>query len=50
MADGSLGFGLGRMYEQLVAGRTGNEIRVFRSLEEAIAWLGSSQRAAIFPR
>ena len=35
----SLGFGMGRMFEQLLGGEAG-EIRVFYSLEEAEEWLG----------
>jgi hypothetical protein len=34
-----LDFGLARMYEQLLTGRTTSEVRVFRVYSEAIDWL-----------
>ena len=37
-----LGFGLGRMY-QMEAGEVGRSLRVFRTVEEARAWLDEAQ-------
>ncbi len=42
VTEGDLAFGLGRMYESLVESEGVNYIGVFRSLEEADAFLASS--------
>jgi hypothetical protein len=34
-----LGFGLARMYEQLVEAESSTDIMVFREMDEALAWL-----------
>ena len=39
VVDGDLGFGLARMYEQMLVAATDTKVMVFRDVEEARAWL-----------
>jgi hypothetical protein len=44
--DSSMRYGLGRMFEAHVASRAGTEVEIFRTVEEAMAWLRRPDSAA----
>ncbi|MDE3215717.1 MAG: hypothetical protein KGO03_04915 [Gemmatimonadota bacterium] len=46
-----VGFGMARMYQMLREGPTGDALRVFRDMDEAIAWIGlDAHRPAVLER